>query len=121
MSRQARGAREQRAWLIAVGVVGLMVGVGLWYVAAGLLPRSAGDWIAASLIGGGRWQAGQTLMEEASPASFAKMVKLYNTCGDQPVELCAAAIAVKTAEAAGLDGRMPAGAGAVKPRQAARP
>ena len=68
------------------------------YVAAGLLPRSAGDWIAASLIGGGQWQAGQTLMEEASPVSFAKMVKLYNTCGDQPTELCTAAIALRTAE-----------------------
>ena len=58
VSSQAREAREQRAWLISVGAVGLMVGVALWYVAVGLLPRSAGDWIAASLIGGGRWQAG---------------------------------------------------------------
>jgi hypothetical protein len=34
--------------------------VGLWYVAAGLLQGSAGDWIAASLIGGNRWQAEET-------------------------------------------------------------
>jgi hypothetical protein len=121
VSSQARMARQQRAWLISVGAVGLMVGVALWYVAVGLLPRSAGDWIAASLIGGGEWQAGQTLMQDAGPVSFARMVKLYDTCGDQTTELCTAAIAVKNAEAAGQDGRMPAGAASVKPRQAARP
>jgi hypothetical protein len=121
VSSQARRAREQRAWLISVGVVGLMVGVALWYVAVGLLPRSTGDWIAATLIGGGQWQAGQTLMEEASPASFARMVKLYNTCGDQPTELCAAAIALKTAESSGQDGRTLAGAAPIKARQAQRP
>ena len=92
VSSQAREAREQRAWLISVGAVGLMVGVALWYVAVGLLPRSAGDWIAASLIGGGRWQAGETLMERASPESFGRMVRLYNACGERPIDLCEAAL-----------------------------
>jgi hypothetical protein len=32
-------------------------------------------------------------MQEASPASFARMVKLHDTCGDQMTELCTAAIA----------------------------
>jgi hypothetical protein len=68
VSSQAREARQQRVWLISVGAVDLMVGVALWYVAA--------------LIGDGQWQAGQTLMQEASPVSFARMVKLYDTCGD---------------------------------------
>ena len=63
----------------------------------------AGDRLASSLIGGGRWQVGETLMERASPESFARMVKLYNTCGDQPTELCAAAIAARTAESSGRD------------------
>jgi hypothetical protein len=87
--------REQRTWLLIVGAFGLIVGVGLWYVAAGLLPRSAGDGIAASLIGGTRWQAGETLMDEASPASFDKMVRLYQACGEQTTALCEAAIAVR--------------------------
>ena len=121
VSSQAREARQQRAWLISVGVVGVMVGVALWYVAVGLLPRGAGDWIAASLIGGGQWQAGLTLMQEASPVSFARMVKLYDSCGDQTTELCTAAITVRTAESAGQDGRTPAGAAPARPRQAARP
>jgi Family of unknown function (DUF6118) len=120
VSSQARGAREQRTWLISVGAVGLMVGIALWYVAVGLLPRSAGDWIAATLIGGSQWQAGQTLMGEADPTSFARMVKLYDTCGDQPTELCTAAIAVRAAESPGQDGRTPAAAPA-RPRQASRP
>jgi hypothetical protein len=86
--------REQQTWLLIVGAFGLIVGVGLWYVAAGLL-RSAGDEIAASLIGGTRWQAGETLMDEASPASFDKMVRLYEACGEQATALCEAAIAVR--------------------------
>jgi hypothetical protein len=118
VSSQAREARQQRAWLISVGAVDLMVGVALWYVAAGLLPRSTGDWIAASLIGDGQWQAGQTLMQEASPVSFARMVKLYDTCSDQPTELCTAAIAVRTAESPGQDGRTPVGAAPLRPWQA---
>jgi hypothetical protein len=65
-------------------------------VAAGLLPRSVGDGIAASLIGGTRWQAGEMLMDEASPASFDKMVRLYEACGEQATELCEAAIAVRS-------------------------
>jgi hypothetical protein len=87
--------QEQRTWLLIVGAFGLIVGVGLWYVAAGLLPRSAGDGIAASLIGGTRWQAGETLMDEASPASFDKMVRLYQACGEQTTELCEVAITVR--------------------------
>ena len=88
--------REQRAWVLSASALGLIVGVGFWYVAAGLLPRSAGDWIAASLIGGNRWQAGATLMEEASPDSFDKMARLYKACGEQATELCEAAIAVRS-------------------------
>lgn len=49
----------------------------LRYVASGLLPRSAGDWSVASLMGGTPWQAGVTLMEEASPGTFNKMARLY--------------------------------------------
>jgi hypothetical protein len=80
--------------VLTAGALGLIVGVGLWYVAAGLLPRSAGDWIAGSLIGGSKWQAGETLMQEASPETWARMVRLYDACGTQATELCEAAIAV---------------------------
>src|SRR5208283_836853 len=99
--------REQRAWLLIVGAFGLIAGVGLWYVVAGLLPRSAGEWIAASLIGGSRWQAGATLMEEASPDSFDKMVRLYQACGEQTTALCEAAIAVRSIQSEQEGSRTP--------------
>ena len=39
---RVRERREQRAWVLSAGGLGLIAGVALWYVAAGLLPRSAG-------------------------------------------------------------------------------
>ena len=101
--------REQRTWVLTAGALGLIVGVGLWYVAAGLLPRSAGDWMAASLIGGSRWQAGASLMEEASPDSFDKMARLYKACGEQTTALCEAAIVVRSIQPAQEGSRAPPG------------
>ncbi len=97
LTGQVRDRQEQRVRVITASVLGIMLGIGLWYAAAGLLPRGAGDWIAASLIGGSKWQAGETLMEEASPESWDKMVRLYKACPqDTATELCEAAIAVRT-------------------------
>jgi hypothetical protein len=98
LAGRVRGRQEQRLWLLTTAVMGLIVGVALWYVAAGLLPRNIGDRIAASLIGGDRWHAGLALMEEASPDSWDKMVRLYNACPpDAATELCEAAIVARTA------------------------
>jgi hypothetical protein len=66
-------------------------------VLVAVLPGGGGDWLAAQLIGGGPWEAGQTLMRDADPESFAKLVKLYNTCGPRPVAFCAAAITLDEA------------------------
>jgi hypothetical protein len=70
------------------------------------VPRSAGDWIATSLIGGSRWQAGETLMQEASPEAWARMVRLYNACGavDRAVR-GEAAISVRTLQPGPEGGR----------------
>lgn len=35
-----------------------------------------------------RRRAGETLMERASPELFDRMVRLYNACGERPVEMC---------------------------------
>jgi hypothetical protein len=83
---------EQRRWIGVAVAAGILLGIALWYVLPSLLPWGAGDWLASSLIGGGRWRAGETLMERASPESFGRMVRLYNACGQQPVEACEAAI-----------------------------
>jgi hypothetical protein len=105
LAGRTRERREQRTWVLTAGALGLMVGVGLWYVAGGLLPRSAGDWIAASLIGGSKWQAGETLMQESSPEGWARMVRLYEACGAQTTELCEAAIAARSVQPGQEGGR----------------
>jgi hypothetical protein len=88
---------EQRRWFGVAMACGVMLGIALWYILPSLLPWGAGDWLASSLIGGGRWRAGETLMERASPESFARMVQLYNACGERPIETCEAALAAGTA------------------------
>jgi hypothetical protein len=78
-----------------------MVGMLLWTLLIELLPWGGGSWLASlPLAGGDRWQAGQVLLQAADPAGFARIVKLSQACGDQPVDLCAATIAVKTAGSA---------------------
>ncbi len=109
VTSQAREAREQRWWLTTVGAVGGVVGLGLWAILVEVLPWGGGTWLASlPLAGGDRWQAGQTLMHAADPAGFDRIVKLSQACGDQQVDLCAAAIAVKTAGSAGQAGSAPA-------------
>jgi hypothetical protein len=98
---------EQRRWIGAAAACGIMLGIVLWYILPSLLPWGAGDWLVASLIGGGRWQAGETLMERASPESFDRMVRLYKACGQQPVELCEAAMTVRALDP-GHEGMTPA-------------
>ena len=83
---------EQHRWIGAALALGVMLGIALWYVLPSLLPWGAGDWLASSLIGGGRWQAGETLMEHSSPESFDRMVRLYNACGERPIEACETAL-----------------------------
>lgn len=87
---------QQRQMLIA-GVIGAVLGFALWYPLVWLAPWGGGDWLAASLIGGGRWQAGEVLMqEEAAPASWERMARLYKACPkDTTTELCEAAMAVR--------------------------
>jgi hypothetical protein len=83
---------EQRRWFGVATACGVMLGIALWYILPSLLPWGAGDWLASSLIGGGRWRAGETLMERASPESFDRMVQLYNACGERPIDLCETAL-----------------------------
>jgi hypothetical protein len=84
---------EQRQWVGAAVACGVVLGIALWYVLPSLLPWGAGDWLAASLIGGGRWRAGEMLMQRASPQSYDRMVRLYTACGERPIEQCEADLA----------------------------
>jgi hypothetical protein len=90
----ARARREQEAWVSAAALLGFMAGVVLWFLAAVLLPWGLGHRMAAALVGGDRWEAGSTLMNEANPAAWERVVRLNKACGDYAVGLCEAAIAV---------------------------
>ncbi|MGI4744736.1 MAG: DUF6118 family protein [Janthinobacterium lividum] len=91
-----RQKQEQRAWLATTGVMGVFAGLALWMLLVVALPWHAGTWLAALPLGN-RWNAGERLMLDADPAALDKMLKLSDACGDQPLELCAAHVAVNSA------------------------
>ena len=90
----ARARREQEAWVSAAALLGFMAGVVLWFLAAALLPWGLGHRMAAALVGGDRWEAGSTLMNEANPDAWDRVLRLQKACGDHSVGVCEAAIAV---------------------------
>ena len=98
---RAHTRKDQREWLDVAAACGVMLGVVLMYLLAGMLPWGGGDWLAASLVGGEPCQAGQTLMQDADLQSFDKMVTPYNVCGTRSVEFCTAAIILDEAATAG--------------------
>ena len=85
-------------WRVAGGAAfGTVLGVMACFGAVAAFPKQAGGWIVTAIIGnGGPWQAGQTLLRTSDPASYERLVRLSNACGDQSTELCEAAIAVRT-------------------------
>jgi len=92
----ARARREQESWVGTAALLGVMAGVALWFLAVALLPWGLGHRMAASLVGGDRWEAGSVLMNEANPAAWEKVVRLNKACGDNPVALCEAAMVLRT-------------------------
>ena len=82
----AMARREQEAWVSAAGLLGVMAGVVLWFLAVALLPWGLGHRMAAAMVGGDRWEAGSTLMNEANPAMWERVVRLNKACGNASVE-----------------------------------
>lgn len=75
----------------------MMPGAALWFMLPSVLTRNAGDWMAASLIRGGRWEAGATLMDRADQKDFERVWRLFKACPqDSTIALCEAAITVRT-------------------------
>ena len=94
--------QSMRWWMAGTFGLGTVIGVMLFIGIANLLPSSAGDWMAASIFGGDPWTAGATLMRQADPVNFERMVELYQACPqDQSVDLCRAAMTGKAVTAAG--------------------
>jgi hypothetical protein len=92
----ARTWRKQKEWLWAVGVIGAMGGMLLWFLLTAILPWGGGTWLAG-LAFGGRWSAGEAMMQQADPVAWERMVRLYKACPkDSLTELCEATIAVGT-------------------------
>ncbi|MDA8250378.1 MAG: DUF6118 family protein [Rhodospirillales bacterium] len=94
----AQSQVAQQWHMLIAGVGGAVLGFLVWYPLVWLTPWGGGDWLAASLIGGGRWEAGQTLLREADPATWDRIVRLTQACGEQTTEVCAAAIEAKAAK-----------------------
>jgi hypothetical protein len=68
----------------------------LWFMLTAMLPWGGGTWLAG-LAFGGRWNAGEAMMQDASPAQWERMVRLYKACPqDSTTDLCEAAITVRT-------------------------
>ena len=94
----ARSHREQQVMLGMTGIVGVMGGVALWFLAVAALPWGTGHRMAALMIDGdGRWGAAETLMREADPSRWKRVVGLIHACPEDTLtELCEAAMAVRT-------------------------
>ncbi len=96
MMGSARARHDQQQWLWTAGVCGALGGALLWFLLTVTLPWGGGTWLA-SLAFGGRWNAGEAMMQDASPAQWERMARLYKACPqDSTTELCEAAITVRT-------------------------
>ncbi|WP_158804275.1 DUF6118 family protein [Acidisoma sp. L85] len=94
MIRSARDKQDQQQWLWTAGACGAMGGVLLWFMLTAMLPWGGGTWLAG-LAFGGRWNAGQVMMQDANSAAWNRMVRLYKACpSDSATELCEASLAV---------------------------
>ncbi len=96
MIGSARARHDQQQWLWTACVCGAMGGALLWFMLTAMLPWGGGTWLA-SLAFGGRWNAGEAMMQDASPVQWERMVRLYRECPQNgTTELCEAATGVRT-------------------------
>ncbi|MDN7351274.1 DUF6118 family protein [Acetobacter senegalensis] len=73
---QSRHQDRQNWWLLGVGLVFLVVGIGLSPVLAYLLPSSVGTRVASFIVGEkDRWNSGAMMMAIDSPAGWQHVLK----------------------------------------------
>lgn len=72
--RNVRHADDQRRWLMWTAGGSLVVGMILFYGLARALPWDGNTYIAASLVGEDRWNAGIELLRKSSPARWNEVV-----------------------------------------------
>ncbi|MGE3335876.1 MAG: DUF6118 family protein [Rhodospirillaceae bacterium] len=66
--------KEQNRWLIRFGAGGLLVGMILFYGLARALPFDGGSYIAASIVGEDRWNAGLELLRKSDLDRWQEVV-----------------------------------------------
>ncbi len=95
-SAHSQLAQQRREWVTAA--IGAAAGFVIWYPLVLLVALlGGGHWLAGKLVGGTRWEAGWTLMQEANPVVADKMARLYKGCPeDATTELCETAMMVRT-------------------------
>lgn len=92
----ARARHDQQQWLWTAGVCGVLGGALLWFMLTAMLPWGGGTWLAG-LAFGGRWNAGEAMMQDASLVQWERMARLYKACPQESTtELCEAELAVHT-------------------------
>jgi len=94
---RVRREQEQSVWVSVAGLSGFGLGALLWLLLAAVLPWGIGHRMAASLVGGGQWEAGATLMREAKPEAWDRVWRLSQACPPEIlIDLCEAAMVVRT-------------------------
>jgi len=94
---RVRREQEQSVWVSVAGLFGFGSGALLWLLLAAVLPWGIGHRMAASLVGGGQWEAGATLMREAKPEAWDRVWRLSHACPPETlIDLCEAAMVVRT-------------------------
>ena len=116
----ARARRVQQVWVSNAAVFGVLGGMLLWFMAAAL-PWGVGHRLAAALVStGGRWRAAEVLMDEDSPATWDRLVRLSHACPPETlIDLCEAAMVVRTIPPGPAAQQAPKEAGAAAPPAAA--
>jgi hypothetical protein len=90
-----RNHQAWRLWLAGGVASGVAVGIVLSLAVAVLFPEKAGALMAGGVLGKSPWETGEALLQQAGPASYARMVRLFNACPpESPTEMCEAALAV---------------------------
>ncbi len=85
----ARRQDEQRTWLIYAALVAFAVGLLVAPFVAGALPFELDGRIAALIMKGDRWDAGEALMQAGSPDGWQSAVNAWNLVRANQKEIAA--------------------------------
>lgn len=96
VTASARRAEDQKRWVMLAAIGGIVAGMVLWAVFAGIVARAVpANWqwperMAARALDLPRWEAGQRMMRTASPEAFANVAAADRivTANRETMEAC---------------------------------